>query len=80
MAMIDGVPHAVIGLERYGGAMLFNLREPTMPRYVGFMDNPFDVSPEGLHFVAPADSPTGNALLLAAHEVSGSVGIYEILP
>ncbi|MEZ6008296.1 MAG: esterase-like activity of phytase family protein [Planctomycetota bacterium] len=80
VAMIDGVPHAVIGLERYGGAMLFNLREPTMPRYVGFMDNPFDVSPEGLHFVAPADSPTGNALLLAAHEVSGTVGIYEILP
>ncbi|MGE0193431.1 MAG: esterase-like activity of phytase family protein [Planctomycetota bacterium] len=80
VAMIDGVPHAVIGLERYGGSMLFNLREPTLPRYVGFLDNPFDVSPEGLRFVAPADSPTGNALLLAAHEVSGTVAIYEILP
>lgn len=37
-----------------------------------------DVAPEGLAFIEAADSPTGNALLLAACEVSGTVAVYEL--
>ncbi|MGH9243817.1 MAG: choice-of-anchor I domain-containing protein [Acidimicrobiales bacterium] len=37
-----------------------------------------DVSPEGMHFVAADDSPTGRALLIVAHEFSGSTRIFEI--
>ena len=37
-----------------------------------------DVAPEGLAFIPAEESPTGNALLLAACEVSGTVAVYQI--
>lgn len=37
-----------------------------------------DVAPEGLAFVDGSASPTGNPLLLAACEVSGTVAVYEL--
>ena len=37
-----------------------------------------DVAPEGLAFVDASASPTGNPLLLAACEVSGTVAVYEL--
>lgn len=37
-----------------------------------------DVAPEGLAFVSASDSVTGNAMLLVANEVSGTVAVYEI--
>jgi hypothetical protein len=37
-----------------------------------------DISPEGMSFVPAAQSPTGNALLIAGYEVSGTVAVWEI--
>ena len=37
-----------------------------------------DVAPEGLLFLDAAVSPTGEALLLAACEVSGTVAVYQV--
>ena len=37
-----------------------------------------DVSPEGLTFVPASVSTSGNAEIIVAHEVSGTVGIYEL--
>ena len=37
-----------------------------------------DVAPEGLLFLSDAASPTGEALLLAACEVSGTVAVYQV--
>ncbi len=39
-----------------------------------------DVAPEGFDFVPAASSPTGEALLLTACEVSGTVAVYELEP
>ena len=38
-----------------------------------------DVAPEGLAFVPASVSPTGEALLLTACEVSGTVAVYELI-
>ncbi|MFQ3197569.1 MAG: hypothetical protein ACI8R9_002478 [Paraglaciecola sp.] len=37
-----------------------------------------DLGPESIKFVAPADSPNGNALLIVGNEVSGTVTIYQV--
>ncbi len=37
-----------------------------------------DWSPEGLAFIDAADSPTGRAALVAAHEVSGTVTMFDL--
>ncbi len=37
-----------------------------------------DVAPEGLAFASAEDSPTGEALLIAAFEVSGTVAVYTL--
>ena len=80
---------AFIGLERTSGIMVYDITNPLEPKYVSFVTSrdftggptavpAGDVAPEGLKFVPAAKSPTGKPLLLAAHEVSGTIAVYEI--
>ena len=39
-----------------------------------------DVAPEGFAFISAGNSPTGQALLLTACEVSGTVAVYALAP
>jgi len=84
---VDGRTYAFIGLERMGGIMVYDVSEPTAPRFIEYVNStdftaPAEeagmIGPEGLKFVAAADSPTGTPLLLVAAEVSGDTTIYEI--
>lgn len=84
----------VVGLERDGGLMLYDMTNPTAPEFKSYINtsNPAgnllqstkkiaaagDVSPEGILIISPKDSPTGKALVIASYELSGTVGIYEI--
>ena len=84
----------VVGLERDGGLMLYDMTNPTRPEFKSYINtsNPAgnmlqstkkiaaagDVSPEGILIISPKDSPTGKALVIASYELSGTVGIYEI--
>ena len=74
---------AFIGLERVSGVMLYDITDPSAPVYAGYINSrdysqaiAGDVSPEGLCFVPAEQSSTGGALLLCAHEVSGTVAVY----
>jgi hypothetical protein len=81
-----GRSYAFIGLERVGGIMIFDVTNPFHPAFVDYVNNhavggPLasgDVSPEGLLFVKADASPTGNALLIASHEISGTITAFEI--
>lgn len=88
-----GTNWIVVGLERDGGLLLYDATNPEAPVFVDYINtsNPSgnllagkysstagDVSPEGIVFVSPEDSPTGKALVLASYELSGTVAIYEI--
>ena len=75
--------YAFVGLERASAIAIYDVSRPAAPRFVQWLQNSSDLasgdlSPEGLAFVPAAQSPTGNALLLAGYEVSGSLAVYEI--
>ena len=69
--------------------MVYDLTNPTNPQFVTyhsdrrFSGNPEagtagELAPEGMLFVDPKDSPTGNAMLIVASEVSGSTKVYDL--
>ena len=81
-------PYAFVGLERQGGVMMFDLTNPAAPQFRQYVNNRNfgqlpagpDSGPEVLRFVEATASPTGRPLVLVAHEISGTVAIYEIAP
>ncbi len=86
---VDGKTYAFIGLERIGGIMVYDVSDPTKPVFVDYVntvdfagkladDTAGDIAPEGVAFISKADSPTGNALVVATFEDTGSTRIYEI--
>jgi DNA-binding beta-propeller fold protein YncE len=76
---VGGRQYAFIGLERIGGAFVYDATTPTLPNYLGYsLSQGPDQSPEGLVYVRPSESPNGRALVLIAHEVSGTLGVYEL--
>ncbi len=77
--------YAFVTLERIGGIMIYDITNCENIKYVNYINSRdfstelgVDNSPEGLKFITPDDSPTGNALLLAACEVGGTVAVYEL--
>jgi len=88
-----GMQWLVVGMKGDGGLALYDATNPLAPVFTDYINTANragnivtgkataaagDVSPKGLEFVAPEDSPTGSALVIASYEQSGTVGIYEI--
>lgn len=85
VGVVDGKVYAFIGLERLGGVMAYDVTDPANATFVNYLntrdyaeDIAGDVAPEGMAFVAAADSATGEALLLVANEVSGTLGVVQL--
>lgn len=72
--------YAFVGLERAGGGVvIYDVTNPAAPVPVAYEPAAEgDVSPEGLKFVPAVESPTGEALLLVANEISGTTTIYQL--
>lgn len=76
---IDGRQYAFIGMERNNAIFAFDVTNPSAPVMAGYlMPDSGHVSPEGLEFVAAADSPNGKPLLIGAFEVSGTIAVWEL--
>lgn len=85
LGKVFGRSYAFIGLERVGGIMIFDVTSPFQPVLVDYIHSHVvgplatgDVAPEGLLFVKADVSPTGSALLIASHEISGTITVFEI--
>lgn len=83
---VDGRTYAFITLERIGGIMVYDVTNPAKTSFVNYINSRdfsaavgADDSPEGLAFISADSSSTGNALLLAACEVGGTVAAYELI-
>lgn len=92
VANVDGVPHAFITLERIGGIMVYDVSDPNDAFFVTYVNTRLtadngaassiddDLGPESLVYISPADSPTGDALLVVTNEVSGSTLVFRVNP
>ncbi|UCG48308.1 MAG: choice-of-anchor I family protein [Phycisphaerales bacterium] len=89
VADIGGSTVAFIGLERIGGIMVYDVSDPTGPRFLDYFNNrnfeadpetaqAGDLSTEGLLLIPADNSPTHTPLLVAANEISGSTTIFEV--
>ena len=82
--LIRDTTYAFVSLERMGGVVVMNVNDPANPRFVACANNrgltagTGDQGPEGLVFVAAANSPTGAPLLILANEISSTVSVYQI--
>lgn len=85
---VNGRTYAFIGLERISGVMVYDITDPENAFYVNYINSRSfgtdedgidgDDSPEGMVFVPAEESVSGNAELIVAHEVSGTVAVYEV--
>ena len=93
VGQVQGRTYAFVGLERIGGVMVFDITDPTKAAYVDYVNERNwdaegddaaaglgDMGAEGLTFVPAHESPSGEALLIVANEVSGSTTVYEVEP
>lgn len=87
-AVVAGRTYAFIGLERIGGVVVYDVTDPLNVQFIQYINNrnftaavntaaAKDLGPEGLHFIAANESPTGVPLLAVANEVSGTTTVYE---
>jgi DNA-binding beta-propeller fold protein YncE len=83
VGQVNQKTYAFVALERSSAILMYDLTNPAAPKFVQWLQNTTDlangdISPEGLSFVPASQSPTGQALLMAGHEVSGTVSVWEI--
>ena len=83
---------AFICLERIGGIMVYDVSNPSAPRFVDYANNRNftvapslanlatvgDLGPEGVIFIDEGDSPTGEPLVVVGNEISGTTTIYQL--
>jgi len=72
--------YAFVALERTGGIMVYDVTDPANASFVQYRPPVAgtDNGPEVVTFVSAADSPTGQALVLSANEISGTVTLYQV--
>ena len=85
-----GTPYALIGLERIGGVMVYDMSNPAAPVWFDYINTRDfsqsdltamgDLGPEGICAVEAKDSPTGRPLIFTANEVSGTIAVFELRP
>jgi predicted extracellular nuclease/2',3'-cyclic-nucleotide 2'-phosphodiesterase (5'-nucleotidase family) len=77
VGVVNGRTLAFVGLERANGTAVYDVTNPAAPVFVQYLATSGDISPEGLEFIAAADSPTGQPLVVVANEVSNSLSVYS---
>ncbi len=66
-----------VGLERNDQVMVYDISDPSSPKFLELLSNAGDEGPEGLLAIPAAESPTGKDLLVVSNEDTGGVTFYE---
>lgn len=85
---IDNRIYAFIGLERVGGIMMYDITSPHSAFFVRYLNTTDfsaedisqagDVSPDAITFISADQSPSGEPLLVVAHEGSGTITVHTV--
>ncbi|HMQ45978.1 MAG TPA: choice-of-anchor I family protein [Saprospiraceae bacterium] len=85
-AEIGGVVYGFVGLERFGGVVVYDLTTPDAPAFVEYVnsrtlgdDEGGDLGPEGMIYVHPLESPSDTGLIVVANEISATLSIYTVV-
>lgn len=89
IAEIDDQVFAIIGLERVGGLMVYNITDPANAYFVSYVNNRIfyanpegrvvgDLGPESIEFVSAEDSPIDLPIVITANEVSGTMTVFSV--
>lgn len=81
--------YALIGFERLGGVMMYDITYPYAPFYVSYTSTrdfmaevtsraAGDLGVEGITYIPAEESPNGMALVVTSNEVSGTVSIFTL--
>jgi hypothetical protein len=71
--------YALVGLERTGGFMIFDITDPTSPEFQQWIIEGGDISPEGIYFALTSmNSRGGSGIVAVANEVSGTTTLYQV--
>ncbi|MGB7566091.1 MAG: choice-of-anchor I family protein [Prochlorococcaceae cyanobacterium] len=79
LGRLNGRTYAFVGLERTTSSMVsvFDVSDPSAVDFVTSVVLPGSTRPEGLLFIDPASSPSGQALLVVANEGSNTIDILD---
>lgn len=74
---------AVVGLERTGGALVYEISDPASAAFVEYITphesgGKRDLAPEGLLYIPSEHAPDGKSLLILSNEGSGTLTAYEV--
>ena len=89
IAYLNGERYALIGLERVGGVMVYNISDPLNPFFVDYINNrDFSVDAESIEagdlgcesivFIDANDSPTREPMIITGNEVSGTLTLFSV--
>ncbi|MEE4217327.1 MAG: choice-of-anchor I family protein [Xanthomonadales bacterium] len=71
--------YALVGLERTGGLMVFDVTDPTSPVFQQWLYNAADIGPEGIAFsLLSENSRGGTGYVAVANEVSNTTTFYQV--
>lgn len=90
LGRVCGRTYAFVGLERMGGVVVYDVTNPYHPAFVQYVNTrdfsgdaslgtAGDLGPEGVLFIQASESPTGQALLVTANEISGTTRLFEVV-
>jgi hypothetical protein len=89
IAYLDGSIFALVGLERIGGVMVYDITDPNAPQFVSYTNNrnfavdattpeAGDLGPEYIRYVPADQSPVNVPLVIVSNEVSGTVTVFSV--
>ncbi|MEM6964181.1 MAG: esterase-like activity of phytase family protein [Bacteroidota bacterium] len=87
---LEGTRYVLVGLERMGGIMVYEINDPYNPVFVDYVNNrdftkdaetleAKDLGLEDIVVISAEDSPNGKTLIATANEVSGTVTLFSVV-